>query len=201
MEPSLLGFTQPHVDEDGLHWEIVGWYQHKKRKRYLVEYTRPGVYQRCTHALVDSIWMPRNLLQDFQHQSSLDIGLSENQGNSRIRLNNITQVLDMAWYGWGSNRAADSSDLSLWQSDTQSYKSGNDFKDFFIQLQWRDRDGDLKITWEYAQTLMDVMDSDHCISLLARWVNDIDYRHNQLISKCPAKDIQQVLGKPGWQYI
>ncbi len=182
-----------YVDEDGLRWEMIGWHEHNQTKRYLVKYTRANILNRCTYALIGVAWMPQELLETFQHFSHLEIG-SKSRIQPDIQIQNISQVLDMTW-------------CSAWEPEGTGtllndipHRGHSKFNDFFLLLQWKDDDNVEQLTWEDAETLMEIMDKDYCLSLLAQWSCEVDRRHDQLLSNCPAAEIRQILGPPGWQY-
>ncbi|PVH92795.1 hypothetical protein DM02DRAFT_662593 [Periconia macrospinosa] len=54
------------------------------------------------------------------------------------------------------------------------------FYDCFILLQWKDEANNLRETWEFIQTLVDLMDPDHAMSLLGLWSVIAERRHEDL---------------------
>ena len=194
MDATHIG-TAEYLNDDGIQKKIVGWHQYQKRRRYLVRCSRPEAQGPSIHVLVDIFWMPRQLLKDFNESEKLNIGNAFNQGAEQIRLENITQVLDMAWC---SQHNPDCS--SMWIDDPVTC-SKQRFDDIFLLLQWKDEDGASHKTWEIADTLMRLMGEDRCISLLACWAHEIDRRHNQLLTKALLPTSEVALGRPGWQYV
>ncbi|KAF2259646.1 hypothetical protein CC78DRAFT_585733 [Lojkania enalia] len=197
-----LSSKKPFIDEDGLQLEIVGWHKFRKRTRYLVKYTAPEVKDRATHALIDRSWVPPDLLDSFEASEETNLEFPKNQGGHRIRLNTVIRVLDMAWCsGLEPDCTSDCLTTSLNASYYKMIQERDEFYDFFLLLEWRDELGSLRRTWEYAETLMKLMDPGHCMSLLSRWASEIDRRQEQLLSKVAPEQIPKVLGQPGWQYI
>tara|TARA_R110002003_G_scaffold1614_1_gene23288 strand:- start:949 stop:1455 length:507 start_codon:yes stop_codon:yes gene_type:complete len=167
----------------------MGWYQSSSSMMYLVKYSKPDIYGRWTHSLVREEHVPDELLRDFQPSTANNLTYTGNRRGCAFKFQDITQVLDMAW-------------CRDWPLPTGIKSSARTkfFDNFFVQLQWKEDDGSTRITWEIAETLMDVMDKDHCMSLLAQWAWCVDARHEQLLSHDSTAEIQQILGMPGWQY-
>lgn len=181
-----------YVDEFGLQWTVVGWHNHKSMTRYLIRYTKPNTYKRWTHALVDRSRVPHSLLQDFVESQELDLCNPDNRGGIGVKPQNILRVLDMAWY------CGNITDESL--NDARSTQQTK-FNDFFVQLLWKDANGEIHTTWEFAETLVEIMGEALSLSLLGKWVIDVDLRHNQLLSDSPTKAIWPELGFAGWQHL
>jgi hypothetical protein len=179
----------PYVDKNGMRWDIMGWYQSSSSTMYLVKYSNPDIYGRWTHALVHEKHLPDELLLDFELSTTNNLTYSGNRRGCALKFQDITQVLDMAWcHDWPP------------PNGTKAQISTKFFDNFFVQLQWKEENGNTRITWEIAETLMEVMDKDHCMSLIAQWAWCVEARHEQLLSNDSAGEIHQILGMPGWQY-
>lgn len=187
------------VDEQGLYCSIIGWHQHNNVIRYLIQYTRPHLHDRCTHKLIDAHQIPKELLENFKHPEDLHLALDGNCGRWRIQLQSIIQVLDLAWH---SDQSPSSSKTSIGTSNSEDSMRGTRvrFDDIFIRLQWRDHDERTHVTWESAETLMHLMDQDHWFSLLSQWASASELRHEQILLNKPKSDICEMLSPIGWQY-
>ncbi|KAF2023173.1 hypothetical protein EK21DRAFT_95134 [Setomelanomma holmii] len=154
---------RPYIDENGMRWDIMGWYQSSSSTMYLVKYSKPDISGRWTHSLVQEKHMPDKLLLEFQPSTANYLNHTDNQRGCALTFQDIMQVLDMAW-------------CRDWPPPTgiEAPARTKFFDNFFVQLQWKEDNGSTRITWEIAETLMDVMDKDHCMSLLAQWACVID---------------------------
>jgi hypothetical protein len=192
-----------YVDEDGMHLEIVGWHRSSKsgQKRYLVKYTRPELPGRSTHALLDDVWIPMRLRSGYTCPQNHDIADPSNQGGSRIRrINQILRPLDMAWYSPPSpDCTASCADYEIGITSYRlSGKRESKFNDFFILIEWRDDEGNLLETWEFAELLMGLMDDQgHCMSLLGRWADEVETRHFEMLNGLPPSHIDRMT-RAGW---
>ncbi|KAF2473697.1 uncharacterized protein BDR25DRAFT_386549 [Lindgomyces ingoldianus] len=187
------------VDENNVLLEVVGWCR-RKRPAFLVRYSRPSVCDHTTYALVGTRFLPAALVESYE--ATEDYNLDNLQNRGAIKLENIIRVLDMAWYSGEEPACADNHikvEFSyyifalLWKR--------KQFLDVFLLLEWKSDDGQLQITWEYAETLMDLMEPRFCMNLLSRWVSEVDWRHRQMVFQLELGDVRNVLGAKGWQYM
>lgn len=195
--PKQPSSKQPYIDENGRHLEIVGWHRPANWSvRYLVKYTRPEFPDRSTHALIEKHSMPKELLSDFQEVEDLNVAHPANQGAGRIRINQIRRVLDIAWCSDNGPNCTSSFAYSRFSYVTKH----SVFDDFFVLLEWKDEEGAMRMTWEFAELLVSLMDNEHdCMFRLMQWATEAERRHEELLKKNPQGCFDQMTAL-GWQY-
>ena len=188
-EPDLV--LQPFIDYDGMHLEILGWFKAEKRRRwYLIRYTRPEIKSFSTHALMEDVYLPEDLLNSFIPSKTNDMSNPENQGGQSIRMQDILRVLDIAWYS-SFKRECTSSWLDAEQKSLH---------EVLVLMEWR-HDGVTRVTWEFAEIFVQMMESKHYVHLLDSWAVRVDRRHDHLVDLIPPpKEVSRALGDIGWQF-
>lgn len=167
---------KPFLDEHGLCWEIAGWYYHERTTRYLIRITQPPNH-RVTYMLMEHQSMPLTLLSQFSKAAMPPIGCP--MLSSRIRLNSVRRVLDMAWCN----------------------KNCINFCDFIVLLEWKDEDGTYRTSWELGTTFTELMrdQEQYCLYLLGKWANEVECRHASMCEDI-AESRDVTLTGVGWQY-
>ncbi|CAI6338097.1 unnamed protein product [Periconia digitata] len=173
----------PEIIDHALRKEIVRHHVYKGQKRYLIRYSREG-HHCAVHDLVTSDDVASELVDAYVEAADTDLSIEQNRGGQRIRINRIDKVFDMVY-------CRDSND---------NYEQGSPsgFYDCFVLLQWQDEYQNIRETWEFIQTLVDLMESDHIMSLLGVWSIIAEKRRENLLAHCIDR-VEDVLGGQGWQ--
>jgi hypothetical protein len=139
---------------------------------------------------MEDIYLPKDLLNSFIPSKANDMSNPENQGGQSIRMQDISRVLDIAWYS------------SYERECTSSWLDGDLEKldDVLVLLEWN-HDGVTRVTWEFAEIFVQMMGSQHYVHLLERWAARVDRRHDHLVDLIPPpEEVSRALGDIKWQY-
>jgi hypothetical protein len=177
---------QPSVDYDGMHFKVLKWHQSQNGEtRYLIRYTRSEFKSFSTHALIECLYLPMNLLNSFVSLNTNDMGNPENQGGDRIRLQDVTRVLDMAWCS--SYKRECSSSLLVESLGRKKLEH------VFVLLEWND-EGVIRSTWECVEIFVRLMEPERYVRLLTSWSAQVDCRHGYLVDNFnPPVDVSGTL--------
>ena len=191
--PPTLLFT----DEDGMQFDVPGWYKpDEHRLQYLVRCSRAEIKGIITHSLVEDIFMPKYLKESCPLLDEMDMGNSKNRGAQRIRLQDITRVLDLVWCSSYERECTSKCLESLLQGPNNDKSA---LSKFFVLLEWND-EGISRVTWEFAQTLISLLDFEECTSLLVSWSKQVERRQDYLVNGVPApEEVSRPLGNISWQ--
>ena len=130
-ESNIVSF----IDSDGVQLQVTGWYRPEgQQRRYLVKFTRPGIEDISTHALIEEFYIPPFRIGGFSFSKDLDIGNPKNQGGERICLQNIVCVLDITWCS-SYERECTAKFLNIFLSQMESL---NHSQEVFILVEWSD---------------------------------------------------------------
>jgi hypothetical protein len=155
-----------YVSEDGIDMEIIGWHQPRYAKQFLVRYTHHAVQGRSTHELIDWVFMPPDIRETLICDDNSNISQLANENVGRIRLEGVRQVLDMAWCSGAAPPCTPYCLTADFPFDSSSRRKP--FQHVFVLLEWKDDQEKLHVTWEFAETLLSLMEERHCIRLMRR---------------------------------
>jgi len=140
--------------------------------------------------------MPEYLKNGCPLIKDMDMSSEKHRGAQRIRLQDITRVLDLAWC---SSYERECTSKFLQSFLQRTYQDESAFTAFLVLLEWND-EGISRVTWEFAQTLTDILGIEECVRLFTLWSKLVERRQNYLVNGVPVpEEDSHPLGDLSWQ--